>query len=203
MQQKASRAGGKRAEQRVVQPVRPARVCGVPEHVVLSDVEAELLVGMERRERAHRNRHALGCPRGATGEQLHHRCVAADCLSSALRVFGILSCDKCIEVQLVTGRAARDDDLPRCVGGDVLSRRELLELIGVGNDHLRAAGRQAESDGRRSERREQGHVDCSAAPDSEERDHQVRRLTHQGRDVVTRLDSEVGQSCRETRRLLT
>ena len=39
--------------------------------------------------------------------------------------------------------------------------------------------------------------------DSEECDHEVRRLAHQGRDIVTRLDSEVGQSCRRTRGLLT
>lgn len=62
VQQQAAASGRQRTEDRVVEAVRPARVGGVPEHVVLAHVEAELQIRLERRQRPDGNRHALGVP---------------------------------------------------------------------------------------------------------------------------------------------
>ncbi len=206
MQQQAAHTGGQRREQRVVQPVGPAGIGGVPEHVVLTHVEAEVQVGVERRERPYRHGHALRGAGGAGGEQLHESAVPADGDRGTARIVRVVRGHQVGEAHSDAGGTALgvtcDDDLPGRVGGDVLARRELAHLVRVGDDDLRAAGLQPETDRRGCERGEQRHVHGTAAPDAEQRHDQVRGLAHQGGDVVARLDAEVGQGRGEAGGLL-
>ncbi len=188
VQQQAPTADRQRAEDAVVEAVRPARVGTVPEHVVGPHVQARLDVLVERGQGAHRHDDALRGAGGAGGEQHDQAGVrTGDRRGEA----GLLGGGDRGQVEVaVSGlgavRQAGDDHRD----GDAL---ELSALVRVGDDHLGVATGETHLDGRPRERGEQRHVDGTESPDPHEGEHQVRGLGHQRGHPVALAHAELGQ----------
>ena len=183
-QQHGPAAGGQRRAQRVVQPVGPTRVGGVPVDIVASHVQAQFQVGDERGQRPGGHEHPLWPARRAGRVELQERPVRA--LHRRLTVPRVPARHRVPGDVALPGPVAHGHDPPRRIRGHVGPGVELDPLPAVAHDHRRATGLQPHHDPLRGERGEQRHVHRSQPPHRQQHDRQLQPLWQQRRHPTAR-----------------
>lgn len=172
-----------RARDRVIEPVRPARIGDVPEPVAGTQVDRFAHVRAEREQRVQRHRHALRQARRARRRHHHEqvRPLARHGLERiGLRVERRAEIDVAHPQRLACFAYRRDR---RAIGDFV----ELRAIRDVGHDEPRIAHAQPVLDRLRAERGKQRLVHGARAPRAEDRRDELRRARQQAGHHVARL----------------
>ena len=171
----------------VVQPVGPARVGDVPQHVIRPQVHRVAHVGGDGIERVQRHAQRFGRPGGAGGEHDHARVLAPPRHGiEGLR----LAFQRGPEVLAIA--AAQGQDRRR--GGDLV---QLGALLGRAHHQRRAAGRQPVLQRLGAEGGEQRLVHRAGAPGAQHHDQQLQPPRQQPGHHRARPDSACAQQLGE------